>query len=114
MKRACTILLRTKKIKKFISLFYKGLYHFAKFFTPDFRMKHASLCKGGGVTLFAPPKTGVAYKRKTERHETQLNKIKNPLPLAPIYVSLFTLHFSCPPPADKKNTFYAKRTQFQD
>ena len=51
---ACTILLRAKKIKKFISLLHKGLHHFAKFFTPDFRMKHASLCKGGGATLFAP------------------------------------------------------------
>jgi len=43
MKRACTILLRAKKIKKFISMPYKGLHHFTKFFTPDFRMKHASL-----------------------------------------------------------------------
>ena len=54
MKRACTILLRPKKIKKFISMSDKGLHQFTKLFTPDFRMKHAGLCKGGGATLFAP------------------------------------------------------------
>jgi hypothetical protein len=53
MKRACTILLRPEKIKKFISLPHKGLHHFTKFFTPEFRMKRAGLCKGGGAILFA-------------------------------------------------------------
>jgi len=52
MKRACTILLRAKKIKKFISLPGKGLRHFAKFFWSEFRMKRANLCKGREVQYF--------------------------------------------------------------
>ena len=78
MKRACTILLRAKKIKKFISMPYKGLHHFTKFFTPDFRMKRASLCKGGGAILFAPPIVRASNKRKAGNNETQLNKTGQP------------------------------------
>ena len=46
-------------------------------------------------------KTGITMKPKS-------TKSKNSPPLAPIYASLFTLHFSCPPQAEKKKPFLCK------
>ncbi len=46
---------------------HKGLHHFAKFFTPEFDMKRAGLCKGGGAMLFAPKSKRL--KAETENNE---------------------------------------------
>ena len=105
MKRACTILLRPEKIKKFISKSHKGLHHFKKFFTPDFRMKHASLCKGGGATLFAPKiKWKTNYENKTKKTiikpktgiKMKPNSIKSKDRPKPTLFSLLTSNFSLP------------------
>ena len=51
-KRACTILLFAKKIKKFISIPHKHLAIFVNRKIGDFRIKRASLCKGWGDVFF--------------------------------------------------------------
>ena len=51
-KRACTILLFAKKIKKFISISHKHLAIFVNKKIDDFRTKRASLCKGWGDNFF--------------------------------------------------------------
>jgi hypothetical protein len=63
-KRACTILLFAKKIKKFISIFHKHLAIFVNRKIENFRTKRASLCKGWGATFFLELKIGVEKEQK--------------------------------------------------
>ena len=112
MKRACTILLRAKKVKKFISLPHKGLRYFTKFFTPDFRMKRASLCKGGGATLFAPKGNRLKINDRPKTMKTRTyNLIRCMLPRYTLHSSRFT--FLARPRRTRKYPFMQNEPNFQ-
>jgi hypothetical protein len=70
-KRACTILLFAKKIKKFIPIPHKHLAISVNRKIADFRTKRASLCKGWGDNFFL---VGVKVNMRKRAKENKFRK----------------------------------------